>query len=612
MQPIAHRSGSLWFTPAEVTAARQRAKQGDPLARAILLRARAAATTAASPLFVGGLAALALIEEDTSSAITLVDQLVATGEPVQDLGLAHRALQLAVAYTCAGPLIDDTRLATLRTAAAAIVLRLRTGTSSQNPHAVQNNWWAITHAGALLAALVADQNDDHAEEIRWALGRCQAFCQHFGPAGLYHEGLGYELYTLSHLLPALAAAEHRGLIDLREECPWLTRLAESLFASTGLHHAAADSREDAKSSGAMMLSWNDAGLQWPSGIVSPLMLRYADPIRRDALLTWSQRLEGMTAEHTSLYGDWEGWPFALVLLTAPAIPGLQTLRTHISDARQGLAIIRDRWHDGDDAVLGCYARNTHIGGHSHDDGGSIRLHALGQQWILGGGQARGQAAWQSVVTPDEIANAGPRKAGCGAVLWDEGCPNGGIFAMDLRRVSGAYHERYCALAGNNCHGVEAAAAVLDLIDDHLARSWTWRITYAPELTYVCDADGAGFVLRAADGCRLHARFLSTRPTQLRNEICPGSQRTFSDGRTVHYPERPVIAATFAGRPHLAIYAAITITRGTDPVLAMGPGVDLTIGDSIWERPFSAAIVADYDVTQAGTLSRFPTGRILHQ
>jgi hypothetical protein len=286
---------------------------------------------------------------------------------------------------------------------------------------------------------------------------------------------------------------------------------------------------------------------------------------------------------------------------------LDGLRRHVCDHRQGLTVFRDRWHDGDDALLGCYARSTHIGGHSHDDGGSVRLMALGHDWILGGGQARGDAAWQSVVTPDEMVPEA-RKAGLGAVIWDESTDSGGIFGMDLRRVSSAYHERYVALAGNGRLGVPAAVTLLDLIDDHLGRTWTWRITYEPGLRLDLDADGAGFRLCAADGTMAACRFLGQIPDGICGEGTPASKRTFSNGVTTAYHSRPVVAARFASRPHLAIQVAVVVHRGETPVIAAAGGADVAIGGRMWTRPFSAAVPAGYDLVRAGTLARWPDGR----
>ncbi len=589
----------LWFDAAGLAAVRQRRASGHPLTARILARCHAAADADGEGL-IGALAAIALAEGDVAVAGRLADHLLGLPEEKQDLGASHRALQLAVAHECCAGLWDEARLQAVRDTAAALIDRLRHSTSSHNPHQVQNNWWGVTHGGTLLAALISGRSED----ARWALGRCRAFAQHFGPAGLYHEGLGYQLYTLTHLLPALAAADHCGLLDLPGEFPWIRRLAESYYAFTSLRPSVSDSTLPAEGFG-MILSWNDAGMSWCASNVSPLMLAYADPARRAALAGWSLRLEaGDLANH---YGAWEGWPFALALPPdqwcddAPVSP----LRRHVCDHRQGLAVFRDRWQDGDDALLGCYARTTHMGGHSQDDGGSVRLMALGHDWIIGGGQARGNAAWQSVLTPADTAK---RKAGCGAVIWDQETPEGGIFGMDLRRVSQAYHERYVALAGNGSLGVPAAVTLLDLVDDHLNRAWTWRITHPAHLRMLPDADGAGFRLLAVDGAQASFRFLGQVPMAITTESTGDSQRTYSSGHTVDYPGRPVVAASFPPRKHLAVQVAIVVTRGEGPEIARGDGLDLVIGGRTWRRPFAEAAPGDYDPLLGGTLARWADGR----
>jgi hypothetical protein len=603
--PIPSLSPSLWFSPPAIEAARGRHAAGDKLSLAVMAKARIACCDTADPNFVGGAAAVALIDQDRLVAERLADHLISHPAISQDLGFGHYGMQLAVASACCHALWDEARMALIRSAAAAVVRRLRHAPSSHNPHAVQNNWWAITHSGALLAALVAHPASDHHEDIRWALGRLRAFCQHFGDAGLYHEGLGYQMYTLSHLLPALTAADALGLFDLRRDQPWIARLAESLYICTSPRPAMSDSTGPAQGHG-MMLSWNDAGLAWGSFNISPLMLAYAEPERQPALAAWFAGLEGPDVPQSTCCAAWEGWPFALVFnpLADHNDAGPGGLRTHVTDRRQGLAVFRDRWQDGNDAVLGAYARTTQIGGHSQDDGGSVRFMAEGHDWVIGGGQARGEACWQSIVMP--TVGDPKRKAGLGAVIWDEETPEGGTFAMDLRKVSQAYHERYVAM-----HRAEAGRptclAMLDLIDDHLDRAWTWRATCEPGLQVLADDDGGGFLLIAADGKQAHWRFLGQRPLRLRMERTPDSRRTFSNGVTTDYPGRPVIAADFPPTKHLAIYAVLTVAASGASSARLAQGVAVEFSGSVWERPFLAAVPAAYDLLQGGTLSRWADG-----
>jgi hypothetical protein len=194
------------------------------------------------------------------------------------------------------------------------------------------------------------------------------------------------------------------------------------------------------------------------------------------------------------------------------------------------------------------------------------------------------------------------------VLWDEATADGGVFGVDLRRSSHAYHERYAALAGNGSLGVPAAVALLDLVDDHLGRAWTWRITHARGQRMVPDADGAGFRLIAADGAQAAFRFLGQVPAAIRSESTGDSQRTYSNGVSVAYPGRPVVAAAFPARKHLAVHVAIVVTRGDGPTVGRGSGLDIAIGSQVWRRPFGAAAPADYDPLLGGTLARWADGR----
>ena len=101
-----------------------------------------------------------------------------------------------------------------------------------------NNWWAVTHSGALVAALAVhgkakqDGNTWDLEEIiSRCKGRLKAFCHHFGDAGIYHEGLGYQTYACSYLIPALLALRNVTGEDVFQQFPSLSRMAASLGRS---------------------------------------------------------------------------------------------------------------------------------------------------------------------------------------------------------------------------------------------------------------------------------------------------------------------------------------------------------------------------------------------
>lgn len=311
------------------------------------------------------------------------------------------------------------------------------------------------------------------------------------------------------------------------------------------------------------------------------------------------RLSGVASPDQQFAPAMAGWFFHLFYYpydVPPADPEA-VLPHSFCDSRQGLAVFRNRYCDADDAVLGAYARVTHVGGHKHDDAGSIRFMALGHDWILGGGQGRGEAQWQSVVTA--VGDPMRQPYGCGHVIWYDPA---GVFGMDLRNVHGAYSERYVAVRWPH------TVAILDLIDDHREdRTWAWNLTFAPNLQCVLHADG--FDLKAADGANLCARFLGTQPVRLLLDRMPESQRTYSSGETRHYAGRPFLRAHFARQKHLGIYVVLTVQRGPAPAIRLAQGLDIRIGDELWQRPFGAAIPATFRLGESGILCRYPAGQV---
>jgi len=626
-------STRLWLDPDLRARLRRHLAEGEPtvIGIAALARAQAARDPATvlvrdprrpsashGPVqgdrYLAGCAVTALLDADAGAARLALAYFLWWTEPwnPSDLGAAAQALHGAVAWDCCAPLWT----AAERTAVADRLASLHHGfreVNPGNPHTVTNNWWGVTHSGALLAALAAHGQPgadgavhDLSEGIAWARGRLDVFAGHFGDAGLYHEGLGYQGYTCSLLLPALLADGG----PLLSRHPGLTRMGASLYATAALLPTLRDDDMGGADGFGMCLSWNDAGLGWGQDATQALVMALAPSAQRAGLRWLFDRLSGVagpsgSAGPSGFAPGMAGWFFTLFAypFAIPARAPDGILPRHVRDARQGLVVLRDRYQDGDDAILGVYAKATHVGGHAQQDAGSIRLIALGHQWIVGGGQARSDRAWQSVCAPPAD---GARPDGCGALIWDEPTARGGAVGIDLRRVSQGYHERYVALDAGGA-GVPVALALLDQIDDHAGRPWEWTLTFLPG--YVCElhADGAGFTVRAGDGARLDARFLCARPATLSFRETPASTRTYSSGGTVAYPGRPFIAAAFGPAPRLAVYVAMTVTRGDPPALALGEGVDVRVGSQLWQRPFGEAVPATFQPGRSGGLCQAPAG-----
>jgi hypothetical protein len=625
----------LWFDRDDVEQARRRLTAGDPTVAAIAALASAQAgrdveevwradaerpggrPTPVIPLFLTGCAVTHLLSGEPQCAQKAFAVFTRWTEPFpsSDLQLAAMALHGAMLHeSCYAAWSGPQQLA-MTTRLAAIHERFwRIGPG--NPHQVGNNWWAVTHAGAMLAAMSAH---DHAiapagkradlrAGIEWARGRLRAFAMHFGDHGLYHEGLGYQAYTLSVLLPAMIASRRFDGVEFAEQFPQLKNMAASLYATACARAPIPDSDPPVQSWGAM-LSWNDAGQGWPQSCINSLLIGMAHPRQRGALRVLFDQLSGVNSPTREFAPGAAGWFFHLFYLPHDATgdPNAE-LPTHICDSRQGLAVFRNRYRDADDAVLGCYARVTHVDGHWHDDAGSVRFMALGHDWILGGGQARPNAEWQSVLTP--VPARARDRPECGRVIWDDANRHGGVFGMDLRRVHDAYSERYLAARWPAPGETEPVwLAILDLVDDHRDdRDWAWNLTYAPHLQLRVHDDRRGFDLRATDGANLRARFLGATPDRIEARNMPASRRTFSGGGTVHYPPRPCLQARFARQPHLAVYTVMSAQRIAPPDISWIEHLDVRIGAQTWSRPFGLAVPAGFRLDHSAVLCRHPGGR----
>lgn len=526
-------------------------------------------------------------------------------EQAQDLGKAHVALAGAVLFDACAPLWSA---AVLRQWGEALCDRAASlfSISPANPHAIANNWWAVTHSGLYVAAAalnaagfgdrpVAGRTVGEVEE--WAWQRLDAFLGQIGEAGAFHEGLGYQDYACAYLLPAVLLRRNRSTIDPLECFPGLRRMAELIFCS-GMEGPKLDDATGTRTGWGRQLSWNDAGLGWSENAVPLLALLCADAQQQPALLAMWNRLSGYERPCRTVVRR-----FGALFFQAAYYPdGMhpedpEAVLPHvICDRKQGLWMARNRYQDSLDAVAGAYARASHPGGHSQNDAGSIRFSALGWDWVLGGGQARPAAEWQSVVTSSDPEP----EPGCGAVLWQAGT----VFAMDLRKVHVGYSERYVSLYAQG----PVALGVLDLVDDHRDdRDWIWNLTFSPEHKLTIPPDHSGFLLTAPDATTLAVHFLGTRPLSLSCVVSPASSRTYSNGRRVDYPGRPCVKAFFPRVKPLNIYAVLTASPPGHPAPAprLVGGTGIAWGDDIWERPFGLALASELAPGSIRTQCPFP-------
>ena len=382
-------------------------------------------------------------------------------------------------------------------------------------------------------------------------------------------------------------------------------MGPSLAAITCARHNLTDAQEKAPE-WASSISWNDHSQGWPAGTTDNILLALAPDSQRGALLQWWNRMWGHESPHPS-YAPWlHGLYFAAVChpYDTEASEANAGLPHAVSDSRQGLWIVRDRYQDQDDALLGAYARTTHIGGHTHDDAGSIRLLALNHDWILGGGNGQHLPEWQSTVCAAE-AEWRQRSQNRGLVIWDEVSDQEARLGMDLRWCALGYHERYVGVRWATANS-PLMLARLDLIEHQPGRQWWWTQIFAPELR--CRIVEGGFDLVADDGARMQVRFLGHQPDELIMDQAPASHRIFGSEH-IGYRGRPFVRATFGGGRELQhIYAVATIQRGPAPLISVSDaGVGLRIGDTQWFKPFGAAIPTGFQLTHSRNLCQFPSG-----
>lgn len=596
---------SLWLDAVARARFLDLASQSESPGADILAAARRATASEATSAegepdrCVVALALIAVIDSDTVAARRAAESFLAwtaTANP-SDLGGAHQALVAAVVWDCCADLCDDALRYAMGTRAAELAASMRE-INSGNPHVVTNNWWAVTHSGALLASRVAEAAGIEViggwpvgEALTWARGRLVAFAGHFGDAGLYHEGLGYQLYTCSLLLAAVTVdAPLAAAVGVR-----FAPMAASLFATAVAAPAAA---EEPRAPAGIMLSWNDAGLGWGQVGAVPLMVSLAPSAQQGALRWCLDRLHGASGQWPQRFA---GWFFTLLAYpTVPAVDPAGVLPTTVCDHRQGLVVWRDGWTVSGDTVVGLYAKTTHLGGHRQQDAGSLRLLAGGRTWIAGGGQARADRRWQSVCMP---ADGGDPDA-CGAILAYDAAA--GVIGVELRKVSQCYHERWLTCAGGEALGVQAGLLLLDQIEDHRQRSWLWTLTLIDPVTVTIAEDQRSCQVHGVGGAVLTVTFVGTLPQQIALERMPESTRTFSGGDRVTYPGRPVLVATFAPAIHHGILAVITV----DPSPALQVSREqwtIQRGEQRWERPFGCHVPAEYMPGQSPSLCRAPAG-----
>ncbi len=623
----------LWFTAGQIEQIRKYVQQGQPTAKAIAQTAARMAQLEAGQLQPdnrldakaledGGLLTAwsvhVLLTGDQQIAEKAYDLLMHWASPqTANLGRGTRCLIGAICQECCSEVWSAAQAAAVNRRLIELHQSFYTIGHGGDPHVVTNNHWGVSHAGSLVAALAAHgqvaapgaEPVDLAEGIEWALDRVRAFLGHLGDKGFYHEGIGYGLYPASFWWAAILAARSTGWADLLEEFPNIRNQGASMYGMTSFAPMVDEDGTDLHRTG-MRLSWNDDGTGWVQSNVAACMVAGARGEQTGALRWMFDRLNGVDGDGRFGPG-WGGLFFSLVCYPYDTEPveADRVLPKHICDYRQGMMIVRNRYRDADDSVLGLYAKQTFVGGHKHDDAGSLRLLSHGMHWITGGGQARPDAAWQSVFFPADGSRAS-EPLGKGAILCNHRNATGAVFGCDLRRVNNAYCERWVAVEYGHASGAEVLVAILDVTEDHLGRNWLWNLTCDQRIEAEVHCDGRGVSLTADGGTNGQLRLFGTQPRRIDQTKTPDSQRTFQGGNTVYYPGRPVVQVAYDHAWPLGVLAVLAIGRGAPARIEQTDGLNVTVDGVAWDRPFGSAIPAAYQPGHSGTLSHYPHARPL--
>lgn len=592
------------FTPPARNAFRLALKNQDPVAlgfvnasRNLLARQSADPERLPGADCFGAMCLLYLAGECSADELLSAFEAVAL-RPKENLGQALWAKIGAMIYDCLEDGITDSQKHRLQAVQRELINALLT-VSHDNPHVVTNNWWGITHAGIVLAALCLPPSTDRDHILTFASHRLRAFLHHFGPACVYHEGLGYQDYTLSQVLPALYAMEAQQLFSFAQDFPQSKRLAHSLLLASA-DIPALQNQPGKTSRHGGYLSWNDAGHEWPGSNVAGLSIHLSD--QAPALWSWFLKLAGPDSPgqdfapgRGGLYYNAMLYPYGQTVAAPSELP------TYALDTRQGMLLYRNQWRNADDLVIGIYARSTHVGGHSQDDAGSIRVIGMGYDWILGGGQNRPQAEWQSVAVPRGTDEK--KRTECGAILYEEINPSFFTLGLELRRARGAYCERYVSFFNAPNDQLAGALLMLDHIDEHRDLPWSFHLTLSPQ--HRIQKHENGITLVAPDNSCMHLHFF-TPPDDVTITGLPDAARTFSSGRNESYLRFPVLNAHYNPRKHRSIYTLITFSKtGHQPVICQHEGLAFSLDGHRIASPFSAAVSPRFVLNESKGLCQDP-------
>lgn len=592
-QPATHPR--LWFTRDQVGGLRQKIRSGTPQKMAALLlrdAARslddvapsgrsAAAANEVLPPYVMETAMAYVLTGDRSHAdraLAAIRRLAPLAAP-GSLEWSARGLALSFAYDAC---FDAWDAAARREVAGLLVQITHTLATFDRPDAVQNNHQGITQGTRALCDL-AVATEVAGVQADYESGKSKLFdyLSYYGDQGWYHEGFGYLTYASTFWAPALLAMDNVTGAKLFEgRFANMARVPHTYY-TTAVTRPVQD--DDGVNRFGTKLSWND-DLKSIDGVGMNLMFGYAPRQELGALRFSWERLIGQQGNQS--FGRGTGGLVWGILYYPSATPEQEPNsiwpRT-VVDTRQGAALFRNTFHGADDIVLGVYAKQfgfSHI--HAANDAGSWRLLGLDGGWSVGGGEAKKNAAYQSVVVmrspnvpPIGVPLDMPLPAGyqdpvegtqgtgklTGFAVRGDGS---GSVVMDLTanmRIPVA--SRAVAVDYSGLSGAPAVVAFRDRYEAAQEQAWDWTMCIENTDSVQLEPARNGFTVTAPTGATLVVRFAPGAKLEFAVMHGPPTDRGFESGRQTEYAGATYVRATQLGA-RVAFDVVMTLQKTAAP------------------------------------------------
>ncbi|MCC5790072.1 MAG: hypothetical protein JJT75_10570 [Opitutales bacterium] len=514
-------------------------------------------------------------DQKIGEAAGLISEGLLAQDIKADLGRADRAVHLAMAYNWCGESWSVERRQKIGEGLLQAALQVQPENSDcgGNPDNPFNNWWAVTHGGAGVAALaIRDEFPEAGEILEKSLERIEAYLLQLGDEGISYEGIGYGLYALYGCGPLVWAAETALRKDLTRWGGGLKNAARFVAGLLVPRYRPQEISGVSQPGGfGSRPSWNDDGAAPPSGRQLALLQYFA---AKETRFDFANLLASYQPKNNfGAKGDKAGVAFLALswsetLEDREPLPAEEVVPRVLVDKRLGYGVFRNGFVGAEDCVLGVYAKCYHPGGHCHEDAGSFRLMGLDGGWSQCGGQNKTAPVYQSVVLKNGRQRPEGGKFGGkeGRISYLRAEPDGS--AMINMRLNQVYQspiaDRHLAVDYSEKAGVPMVVALVDQMLDKEECEWTWTLCFENDLEYEPWPEANGFLLRQPrNGATCAWRFAA--PLDLSFELVQGepTKRNFAGGMVKHYVASRYVQTKVSGKG-ADFFAYATVQHGTPP------------------------------------------------